>query len=249
MIRGFINLNIKLSSLLERLFAFEKNDAVLLNDFFDGFDKTTTVADIGGGKKPAKCLIDRKKCDVEIYDGYDIDMKELCQAKEHYDNIYKTDLTDISDELLVKKYDKIICLNTLEHVDDATKSIDILAHMLNQGGSIYLKLPCKHAVFAKLNLALPQEIKKKILHFIFPHKSGDGFKVIYDKSSPKEYIKMLEDVGFEIEEIRLIKWSSYFSFFFPLYVVWRLITVVQNSVIDDYCESFEIVARYRKYKC
>ena len=59
---------------------------------------------------------------------------------------------------------------------------------------------------------------------------------------------MLEEVGLEIEEIRLIKWSSYFSFFFPLYIFWRLVTIMQNLLIDDYCESFEIVARYRKCK-
>ena len=96
-----------------------------------------------------------------MYDGYDIDMGELCLAKEHYDNIYELDLTDVIDELSVKKYDKIICLNTLEHVRDAATSIHNISNMLNQDGSIYLKLPCKHAVFAKINLSLNQEIKKK----------------------------------------------------------------------------------------
>ena len=246
MIRVFINFNVQLSALFEKIFFFEKNDGVLLNKLFDKFDRKSLVADVGGGKKPAKIILKRQDIDVASYDGYDIDIEELNLAKEHYNEIFRIDLKERLNERLVKKYDYVICLNTLEHVDNAAEAIKNLSIMLNQDGCIYLKLPCNHAVFTKLNLVLPQEFKKRLLHFLFPNKSGDGFPAFYDKSTPNEYRTLLEDCGFQVQEIRLIKWSSYFSFFFPFYAFWRLITLVQNLVIKDYCESFEIVATYRK---
>lgn len=246
MIRAFIKANIKLSELFEKLFFFEKNDGVLLTKFFDKFHRDSVVADVGGGKKPAKIILERQDINVASYDGYDIDIDELNLAKEHYNEVFRIDLTEHMNDRLVKKYDYVICRNTLEHVDDAAQAVKNLSLMLNEDGCIYLKLPCKHAIFANLNLVLPQEIKKKFLHFIFPWKIGDGFPVFYDKSTPNDYTKLLEDCGFKIKEIRLIKWSSYFSFFFPFYVFWRLITLIQNLTIKDYCESFEIVANYRK---
>lgn len=248
MMRKFINLNIKLSAYFEKLFLFEKDDSVLLKKMFDRFDTKTTIADVGGGKKPAKVILKRQDIDVAIYDGYDIDIDELNLAREHYNEMFRIDLTEGYNDRFIKKYDYVICLNTLEHVNNASEAIKSLSVMLHEGGCIYLKLPCNHAIFARLNLALPQEFKQKLLHFLFPNKSGDGFPVFYDKSTPNEYRAMLEKFGFHVQEIRLIKWSSYFSFFFPLYVFWRLITLTQNLIINDYCESFEVVATYRGFK-
>ncbi len=246
LIRSFINLNMRISSLIEKLFRFEKNDKLLLKKFFDLFDEYSVIADIGGGKKPAKKIIKKENITVASYDGYDIDLKELKLAGGQYDAIFEVDLTDSSDPIFKKKYDYIVCLNTLEHVQDSTMAIKNISKMLKKGGSLYFKLPCRHALFAKLNLVLPQNFKKKLLYFVFPHKSGDGFEVYYDKSTPNQYRELLERCGLEIQEINFIKWSSYFSFLFPIYFLWRLLTLIQNKIIVDYCESFEIIARHQE---
>lgn len=182
---------------------------------------------------------------VQLYDGFDIDLDELRLAEDFYTGIFRVDLTEDAPSKNRQNYDYVICLNTLEHVRDAASSINNLVKMLDADGTLYLKLPCRHALFAKLNKALPQNIKRAILHSIYPQKSGDGFKAYYDKSTPSEIKKILEDNGLEVQELNLIKWSSYFSFLFPLYLVWRLAACIQNAMIQDYCESFEIVAKKR----
>lgn len=246
MIRAFIKLNIKLSLLYEKLFFFEKKDRVLLKIFFDKFCSKSVIADVGGGKKPAKIIIKKQDIDVASYDGYDIDINELNLAKKYYDDLFTINLTNQLNDRLIKKYDYVICLNTLEHVDNPAQAIKNISMLLKENGCVYLKIPCKHAIFAKLNLVLPQAFKKSLLGLIFPNKASDGFLALYEKCSPNDYTKLLEDLGFQIQEIRLIKWSSYFIFFFPFYVFWRFITLVQNLCIKDYCESFEIIATYRK---
>ena len=240
MIKKFIAVNIKISNAIETLFSFEKNDSQLLVEFFDKFNQKSKVADVGGGKKPAKISVGKEVVEVAVYDGFDVDLNELKIAEDYYTNIFELDLTQSLPRSLNRKYSHIVCLNTLEHVQDVEKSIKNLASMLSEDGELYLKLPCRHAVFAKLNLILPQAFKKKLLHYVYPEKSGDGFRAYYDKSTPKEYIKLLENNGLKVQNLRLVKWSSYFSFFVPLYLIWRVITLVQDKAMNDYCESFEI---------
>lgn len=241
--RAFINLNIFLSNSFEnKFFSFNKNDKILLFKFFNKYvKKDSKIADVGGGKKPIKNLFDQTKISNEIvYDGYDISKKELEIARNKYTNFYKINLVKTNNKF-AKKYDLIICLNTLEHLNDVTKGIKNITLMVKDEGRIYLKVPCKHAIFAKLNLILPNKLKNKIMHWIFPDKIGDGFPAFYDKVTPIEIIKIFRKEGFLLEEYSYVKWSSYFTFLFPLYFIWRIITLIQNLIIKDYCESFEMI--------
>lgn len=238
--RKFVNANVYISEKFENLFPFNADGKILLEKLFQTVQPDQSIADVGGGKKPAKFLEAIEVTPVSaIYDGYDISKEELLIAKDLYTDIYEIDLTKDSDNF-PRKYDFVICLNTLEHVTDARISIRTLSKMLEDGGVLYLKLPCRYAMFAKLNLMLPNELKRKVMHTVFPHKIGDGFKAYYDRSTPHQIIEICEANGLQLQEKSLIKWTSYFSFFFPLYVVWRMITVVQNAVISDYCEAFEL---------
>ena len=81
------------------------------------------------------------------------------------------------------------------------------------------------------------------MHAVFPSKIGEGFQAYYDKSTPNEMIKVCSENGLEVSEMSYARWSSYFSFFFPLYVLWRIYTLVQRVCLSDYCESFEIILR------
>ena len=241
-LRIFVNINIYCSKVFEMAFWFNKNDKKLLYKFFDQIRTNSKVADVGGGKKPAKNIVNRTDLSCAKYDGYDIDIDELTQAKKYYSEIFVTDLT-ISGNVAKETYDYVVCLNTLEHVKDASNAVENLANMLSNGGFLYLKLPCRHALFAQLNLILPNELKKSVMHLIFPSKIGDGFQAYYHKSTPNEMIKVCTESGLEVVHMAYVRWSSYFSFFFPLYVIWRIYTLVQRLCLRDYCESFEIILR------
>ena len=241
MIRQFINFNIYLSKTFEKLFFFNKNDKLLLFNVFQKEIKLKfKIADVGGGKKPAKLIKGLKLPKDLTYDGFDISLDELEISRDFYSKIFAINLN----EPIVEKnfdYDLVICLNTLEHVKNTTQAIKNLNLLVKKGGKLYLKMPCKHAVFTKLNLIIPNQIKNLIMHRIYPHKKGDGFPAFYDKSTPLEIIKILESEGLTMEKISYVKWSSYFSFFFPFYIIWRVYTIFQNIFIKDYCESFEII--------
>lgn len=238
--RKFVDLNVRLSRGFENLFTFNADGQLLLSKLFLSLEPHHRVADVGGGKKPAKRLEGIKDPKVAVYDGFDISKEELLIARDLYTDIFELDLT--KDQTgKTKQYDVVICLNTLEHVTDTASSIETLAHMVDDNGTLYLKLPCRYAMFAKLNLMMPNELKRKIMHTVYPHKVGDGFKAYYDRCTPNQIIEICRQNGLVLQEKSLIKWTSYFSFLFPVYVVWRFVTMIQNIVISDYCEAFELV--------
>lgn len=239
-IRNFIETNRTLSSRFEGLFNFNRDDGLLLREVFENLESYSSIADVGGGKKPAKEIIG-KVTDNLVYDGYDISLDELNEARNSYTDIYQLDLTsNITD---IKRYDLIICLNTLEHVSDVKPAIKNLAEMLNDGGHLYIKLPSKYAIFAQLNKLLPQTLKKNLLHAVFPEKVGDGFEAYYDCACPDQIIEISHKNGLSLIEKNLVKWSSYFTFFLPLYILWRMVTIFQNVFNKNYCESFEILLK------
>ena len=201
------------------------------------------VADIGGGAKPFRdVFIDIPLSNEKYtYEGLDICFDQLIKAESSYDAIYQLDLTN--DSLPTsRRYDWVFCLNTLEHVKDAEKSLANACGMIKDGGVLYLKVPCRFALFAQVNRLLPEVFKTRLLHFIFPEKIGDGFPAYYDKCSVSEFEHIITSQGFRIVDRHLITWSSYFTFFFPLYVGWRIINSIRRTYLNELCESFEIRA-------
>ena len=167
-------------------------------------------------------------------------MDELNLAKDYYSDIYKIDLS--KPKKISKQYDIVLCLNTLEHVKNTSVAINNLGNMLKKNGLLYIKVPNRRAIFARLNLLLPSKLKKRILHLLFPLKSGDGFDAYYNYCEPTEMTHVLNQNQFVIKDIMLYKYSMYFTFFFPIYLSWRFLTIFQIIFNKNYCESFEIIA-------
>jgi len=64
-----------------------------VEDFLGAIAPTDAVADIGGGKKPVLGVLGaRSAAAPEVYDGFDIDLSELEQAKQFYTSIHFLDL-------------------------------------------------------------------------------------------------------------------------------------------------------------
>jgi SAM-dependent methyltransferase len=239
MIREFIDLNIKCSKFFDNL--FYRNNSQLLYEFLNDINKTDKVADIGGGKKPVK-LITKKDFDCEIYEGLDFDLNELSSAPLGIYNFINTIDLNIKNEKYYNKYNKIFCLNTIEHISDVENALNELSKMLVIGGKCYIRVPCKYAFFAKLNLIINEDYKRKILFYIFPSKKSDGFPAYYHFCSINDFIRILSVDGVnQIFKTEKHLSSSYFYFFFPFYLIWRIVSFFQYLIIDDYCESFEMI--------
>ena len=107
-------------------------------------------------------------------------------------------------------------------------------------------MPSRHALFARLNLILPEIIKKKLLFVLFPHKAQghDGFKAYYNQCTPKEFRKLASRNDFEVIEVRPYYISSYFQVFAPLYVLWRLwIMAFKKLAGENAAETFSMVLK------
>lgn len=240
MIRWFIDLNKRLSSSLDSLLPQESGKSVY-QDLLDSIRPGDAIADIGGGKKPARILLGfGGKEDYRLYDGFDIDMEELDQARDLYTNVYQLDITkDVGRFMGV--YDKVICKSTLEHVLDEEAAMRGLASLLKDGGELYIMVPYRYACFAMLNRVLPNDLKKRILHYLFPNKVGDGFPAYYLNCTASKMRESAEKAGLSFDGINKFYYSTYFTFFFPFYLVWRAITGIQYLFDRDYCERFEIL--------
>lgn len=241
MIKQFFELNKSWSRGIDRLFVRSRGTG-LREEFLENLPADAVVADVGGGKKPVFLVEGRDKDGVSAYEGFDIDLDELKQAEDLYHAIHVVDLTKPVDEAYRGRFTNIFCISTLEHVTDDTVAMQNLAGMLQDGGELYIKVPYKFAIFAMLNRVMPQEAKRKILHYIFPDKIGDGFPVYY-KGCRLTAMKNAQTHGLRISRTNKHYTSSYFMFFLPFYLVWRLGTVIQYVVDRDYCESFEVILK------
>ena len=241
LVRRFIKWNVRLSRGFEGLLPFLEKEGSL-GDMRPQllFASANDVADVGGGMKP---FVQRFGIEVgeRRYVGMDIDPDELKAAPVGiYTETRVVDLTDPPKDMN-GQFDLVICNSTLEHVTDNKVAVASLVALLDQGGRCFIRLPCRKSAFARLNRILPNDLKKRLMHWVFPDKSGDGFPAYYDQCTPAEMRELLNANGMVVLAETRKYWSSYFSFFFPAYAAWRLFTVLQYALDKDYCESFAIV--------
>jgi 2-polyprenyl-6-hydroxyphenyl methylase/3-demethylubiquinone-9 3-methyltransferase len=205
--------------------------------------KDLVIYDVGGGSRPYITLNHKNKYDQTLV-GLDIDAAELDAAPQGlYDEKIAVDLTQYQGKA---NADVIICQAALEHVHDNAKSFAAMTSILKPGGYLCIFTPSRHAIFARLNMMLPQELKKKILFKLFPHKAKghDGFKAYYDQCTPDDFQKLAAQNGFEVVEIRAFYKSTYFEICFPIYVIWRLWQLLFKAIAgDNAAETFTMVLK------
>ncbi len=178
------------------------------------------IYDLGSGKNP-HIKLDKKQSIKATVVGLDIDGGELEKApRGSYD---ETITTDISKYRGKGDVDLIISQTLLEHVADVEQAFVAMNSILKPGGKVVLYLPSRNAWFARLNMVLPEGLKRRILYFVYPETEVlQGFPAYYDKCTPRQFHELALQHGFKVEEMRLFYFSNYFMFFFPLYFVWRI---------------------------
>lgn len=243
-LRRLVTANIVLSKWFDEVFPFPPRRRVLGEppQLQVLFKQAQRVADVGGGKKP---WVATANLDVgeRRYVGLDIDSDELAAAPSGcYTEVHAIDMT-CPPPHFHGAFDLVICRSTLEHVPDVRAALAGIAKILATDGRAYVKVPCRRAVFAQLNLVLAHELKRWIMHRVFPHKSGDGFRVFYDSCTPNEIYKAAHALRLNLlGETRHYR-STYFTFFFPLYLLWKMVAILQYIFDKNYCENFEFVLK------
>ena len=245
-LRSFIRWNIRCSNAFDRLLP-EDYRVDGNSDFRRGFvDRWlrpgVRIADIGGGKNPF--INAGRKVELGAYvTGIDISASELANAPVGaYD---ATVCADIGRYQGTADADLCICQAVLEHVQDVEAAFHSIAGTLKVGGVALIFVPSRNAVFARLNLLLPEGLKRWMLHTIFPQSASDqGFRSYYDRCTPRDFTRLAAASGMVVEEARHYYVSAYFTFLVPLHMVWRAWVVLFRRVAGTQAdETFSMALR------
>jgi 2-polyprenyl-6-hydroxyphenyl methylase/3-demethylubiquinone-9 3-methyltransferase len=200
------------------------------------------VYDIGGGKQPLIPVAKKSELGLKVI-GLDIDRKELARAPSGaYDQVI---CADIQTYRGVGDADVVICQAVLEHVRSQRAAMEGVFSVLKPGGLALVWIPCRNACYARMNLALPESLKTRILFYVFPEaERAQGFPAYYDCCTPRQFRALIAEYQGLVVDDRYYFRSWYFSFFLPLYVVWRLWVQIFHFVAgEEACESFSLAFR------
>jgi SAM-dependent methyltransferase len=246
-VRAFINANVALARatnlLLPKSLCTDGNFWFQQKVLADACLAGETVFDIGGGSRPWITPAERQRLGLYVV-GLDISAAELAAAPVgSYDEAIAADLCSYVGK---GDADVVICQALLEHVPDANGALRAIASALKPGGRAYIFAPCRYAVFAQLNRVLDQDLKRRVLFFLFPYaaEGHDGFVAYYDHCSPNAVKAIVHDLGLSVEQSGTFWVSGYFYFFFPAYLLWRAYQFFSWIALGrDACESFYYVLR------
>jgi 2-polyprenyl-6-hydroxyphenyl methylase/3-demethylubiquinone-9 3-methyltransferase len=225
-VRSIINANLWLSEAIDRLLPTavrsDGNKTFIAEYLPRAVEPGFTVYDLGGGSRPFVDLATKRKLKLTVV-GVDISAEELAAAPRGiYDREIAADLCTFTGNASA---DSVVCQALLEHVPDGAGAMRAIATTLKPGARAFIFAPSRNAVFARLNLLLPQTLKERLLYALFPHKAEghDGFRAYYDRCTPHDLEALARMNGLVVEERRLFWISSYFSIFAPAYLAWRVI--------------------------
>ena len=241
--QAFVRANMRASYLIDRLVPNRlRTDGN--HDFETDFvwrylQPRQTIYDVGGGKQPLLTLEKKRALGSRVI-GVDISAEELSQAPPGvYDKIIVADIASLTGE---GDSDVVLCRAVLEHVANVSAAIVSVASLLKPGGVCLVFIPCRNAAFARLNLLLPEGLKRRLLFSVFPSaKLTQGFPSYYDKCTPLAISEAAAASGLRVRETRLYYMSSYLSFLLPLHLVWRLWTLIVSAMrAENLCETFSM---------
>ena len=128
------------------------------------------VYEVGGGKHPLHSREEKTRRGLRII-GLDIDHGELiCASCGAYDETIRADITEYRGRA---DADAVICRAMLEHVIDTPAAFAGLASILKKGGVALLFTPSRNALYARVNLLIPERLKRNLLRFFYPELGGE----------------------------------------------------------------------------
>ncbi|MGE5567078.1 MAG: methyltransferase domain-containing protein [Parcubacteria group bacterium] len=244
--RRLLNSQVKLSRAFDKLLPADMRvdgNAYFNTDFVEAYVRPgQRVWDVGSGRFPYFSLEDKKRLKLHVT-GLDIVAKELAAApKGAYDEAVTGDLTRFTGK---GQADLVVSNAVLEHVRDTRAAMRAIASLLKPGGEAALFLPSRNAVFARLNIVLPEGLKRWLLQNLKPgYKGNAGWPAFYDRCTPRDFRRMAKENGLTVVELKSFYISSYFMAFFPLYVLWRVWMLLFRAVAgENAAETFCIALR------
>jgi ubiquinone/menaquinone biosynthesis C-methylase UbiE len=200
------------------------------------------IYDVGGGARPCIDLETKRRLGLTVV-GVDVDEEEFTKAPIGvYDRTIVTDITRCTLEHVA---DLVVCKSTLEHVSNTEAALNAMGRLLKPGGMLLVFAPSRNALYARLNVVLPEKVKMRLLSTFFGEKADHlGFPAKYDRCTPRDFRKFICKQNLEIRQLNTYYISSYFSVVFPVYIIWRLWVIAYRALAKEQAaETFTVVAR------
>ena len=201
-----------------------------------------TVYDIGSGKRPTVDAETKARLGLWVA-GLDVDPSELARAPlGSYDVMYEADICRWQG---IGSADLVIAKAVIEHVPDTAAAFKSISSILKPGGVALILVPCRNALFARINLLLPQRLKLALLRLLVPG-SGDhvGFPAHYDRCTPRQFRKLAAANGLELIEERLYHYNNYLHSVLPAHLAWRVWnTALCSCSKAAACQTFAVALR------
>jgi SAM-dependent methyltransferase len=247
-LKSFLNANFKASMAFDRLMGLDESWTTYgTADFHKRLipahlTNSLHVYDIGGGKSP-HIFADVKAAYNLTVTGVDIEGSLLARAPAGiYDH---TLVADITRQGGAGDADLVISRAVLEHVTDTESAIRNISSFLKPGGKAILFAPCRNALFARLNLLLPEGLKVRLINYLYSDMGlADvmGFKAYYDRCTPDIFDRYMRENNLTIIERRTYWMSNYLAFCLPLHVLWRGYQgILRAFYCENACEGFSYV--------
>jgi len=200
------------------------------------------IYDVGGGKNPVIPAELKRTHQLRVV-GVDLDLAELGAAPPgSYDRTICADIANLTGN---RDGDLAICQAVLEHVPNTRKALAGIATLLKPGGKALIFVPSRNTLYSRLNVVLPDAIKRWLLRAFFPETADShGFPAFYDDCTPSELESAAVASGFTVETRRLYFTSDYFRIFVPIYVLWRLwLLMFRRLAGARAAETFTLILR------
>jgi len=107
---------------------------IQLENWLKTIDVKGNVLDIGGSQNPIKGRT--KSWDVKDYKILDLEQPHECKIKP--DIISSIEKLDITDDILVKRFDNLFCIEVMEYIIDPWAAFMNMNFLLKDGGSLYI---------------------------------------------------------------------------------------------------------------
>jgi 2-polyprenyl-6-hydroxyphenyl methylase/3-demethylubiquinone-9 3-methyltransferase len=204
-----------------------------------------TIADIGGGRSCTFAHL-RPRGNRSRIVAVDISADELALN----DQVDEKRVADVVERLPFAdgELDAIVSSSLLEHLRDVDAFIESSARALKPGGRWIHVLPSKFAPFSIANQLLPRRLGRRVLFSLLPETQGKcGFRAYYDRCYYSALLALLERHGFEVEEVYVGYFQSwYLSFFLPAFLASALYELVIYKLGAKNLAAYLVVSARRR---
>jgi ubiquinone/menaquinone biosynthesis C-methylase UbiE len=115
-----------------------------------------------------------------------------------------------------ESFDLVTANMVVEHLDAPKPQFREIARILKPGGIFILHTPNRLGYSTMIARAIPERVKKGLIHVLEAREEGDVFRTFYRANTTKDIEQIAEVTGFDVRQLRMVVSSASLVIFPPL---------------------------------